>query len=185
MKKFFTVIMILSLFPLFAYAANTLPGQLTYVPLEPLPCVDQNGNTATPGSCQTGDNNTFPAYLSGMFKILLSLGGLFAVVMLVVAGISYMLSESSGGISKAKDRAKSALWGLLLLASCWLILYIINPSLLRFDIFTKDLGTESQAALQAQNNQSNTTPSSAQINEAQQKCAAKAINWTGTAYICN
>ncbi len=99
-------------------------GTCTYTPLEPLPTGD--------ASAQNGKN--FPAFVSGLFRVLLSFGALFAVVMLVVAGIGYMLSESALDIDKAKDRAKAALWGLLLLAGSWLILNTINPDLLKFQI---------------------------------------------------
>jgi len=106
---------------------GNLPGvSLTYVPLEPLPGVDQRGVD-------------FGLFLSGAFKLLITFGALFAVVMLVVAGIGYMLSESAINISKAKDRAKAALWGLLLLASCWLILNAVNPNLLKFNLFNESL----------------------------------------------
>ena len=70
-----------------------------------------------------------------MFRLFITLGALFAVVMLVIAGIGYMISESGVEIQKAKDRAWHAIQGLLLLTACWLILYTINPNLLRFDLF--------------------------------------------------
>ncbi len=102
-------------------------GVCTYTPLEPLPCPPGTAN------CQSGTVN-FPLFLSNLFRLLISVGGLFAVVMLVVAGIGYMISEGAGDIDKAKSRAKAALWGLLLLTSCWLILNTINPNLLKFDL---------------------------------------------------
>lgn len=109
-------------------------GQCTYTPLEPLPTGDLNA--------QNGTN--FPAFVSGLFRVLISFGGLFAVVMLVVAGIGYMLSESALDIDKAKERAKAALWGLLLLTGSWLILNTINPRLL---IFTLDIPRNSGQAI--------------------------------------
>lgn len=102
-------------------------GKCYYTPLEPLPGVQQDGNA------------DFPLLLSGLFKVLLTFGSIFAVVMLTVAGISYMLSDTPVKIQVSKDRAKAALWGLILLISCWLILYTINPKLLNFEIFNKSL----------------------------------------------
>ncbi len=118
-----------------ALGPNCQNGVCTYTPLEPLPC--------PPGSldCQTGTVN-FPGFLNLVFKLAITLGGLFAVVMLVVAGIGYMLSESGGDISKAKERAKAALWGLLLLTTSWLILSAVNPKLLEFNLTS--LGTLQQ-----------------------------------------
>lgn len=104
-------------------------GICTYVPLEPLsPYASLSGYkgvTGAPGQ---------ESYLATAFRLLLSLGGLFAVVMLVLAGISYMLSESPIKTGQAKERAIAALWGIGLLVSCWLILYVINPNLLRFNL---------------------------------------------------
>ncbi len=102
-------------------------GRCDYVPLEPLPCQDPSGNCG-----QTGTN--FPAFVSAIFRALITIGGLFAVVMIVVAGIGYMISESAVDIEKAKHRAQAALWGLLLLAGSWLILNTINPKLLEFNL---------------------------------------------------
>lgn len=103
-------------------------GACNYVPLEPLPV----GNGAQNG-------RDFGAYVSGIFRIFITIGGLFAVVMLTVAGIGYMLSESALEIDKAKSRAKAALWGLMLLLGSWLILNTINPNLLRFDLLRSSI----------------------------------------------
>ncbi len=106
-------------------AVEQAPGQMTYIPLEPLPCPS--------GPCDQSGTN-FPAFVSTIFKVLIGFGGLFAVVMIVIAGIGYMLSESALDTSKAKARAQAALWGLLLLAVSWLILWTINPKLLEFNL---------------------------------------------------
>lgn len=97
-------------------------GECTYTPLEPLPTGQSDA--------QTGRN--FPAFVSGMFRVLITLGGLFSVVMFTVAGIGYMISESAIDVDKAKKRARAAFWGLLLLAASWLILNTINPDLVTF-----------------------------------------------------
>jgi hypothetical protein len=94
----------------------------TYVPLEPLPIAPQGGYGSLPG------------YLQAIFTLLISLGGLFAVTMLTLSGISYMLSESVTNKGKARDRIIAALWGLFLLAASWLILNTINPNLLTFNL---------------------------------------------------
>lgn len=101
-------------------------GTCAYTPLEPLSVWETSYSGAG-------------AYLQRAFTLIISLGALFAVVMLVVAGIGYMFSESFIDIDKAKERAKAALWGLLLLGSSYLILYVINPQLLNFDLL--NIGT--------------------------------------------
>ncbi len=114
--------------PVLAHAqtGGCTAGVCTYVPLEPLPGVNQ-----------TGIN--FSAFVSGMFRLLITLGALFAVLMMVIAGIGYMIAESGVSINQAKTRMWAALYGLLLLTACWLILYTINPNLLRFDLFNRDV----------------------------------------------
>ncbi len=120
-KKIFLIVLFLSLA---GVASAATAGQLTYTPLEPLPGT-VNG---------WGETQQLPALLSALFKLLITFGSLFAVVMLVIAGIGYMVSEAAVDIEKAKQRARAALWGLLLLTGCWLILYTINPDLLKFNL---------------------------------------------------
>src|SRR3989344_127644 len=122
MRKFLFIVVVFVSLSGVAYAAA---GDITYTPLEPLPCPN--------GPCDQSGTN-FPAFVSTVFKVLIGFGGLFAVVMIVIAGIGYMLSESALDTSKAKSRAQAALWGLLLLAVSWLILWTINPNLLKFDL---------------------------------------------------
>ena len=125
-KTLILFILFVLLVPFGALAAvERAPGQMEYIPLEPLPCPN--------GPCDQSGTN-FPSFVSTIFKVLIGFGGLFAVVMIVIAGIGYMLSESALDISKAKSRAQAALWGLLLLAASWLILFTINPKLLTFDL---------------------------------------------------
>jgi len=139
MKKiFFIFLFLLAASPFFVVdiahaqtAGGCQNGVCTYVPLEPLPGVNQTGLN-------------FSTYVSGMFRLFITLGALFAVLMIVLAGISYMTSSSPLDLSKAKDRMWAALYGLLLLVACWLILYTINPNLLRFDLFTQTLNTTAQ-----------------------------------------
>jgi hypothetical protein len=102
-------------------------GQCTYTPLEPLPCP-----TNAP-DCQSATNN-FPALVSTAFRLIITFGGLFAVVMLTIAGIGYMISDSVVKVDAAKSRAKRALWGLVLLMGSWLILNTINPEILNFKL---------------------------------------------------
>jgi hypothetical protein len=91
---------------------------LGYCPLEPLPGVTL-GNT----------NIDLPALLSNLFKILFSVGALLATLMLVVGGIEYMVSSVVSLKLEGRRRAQAALFGLLILASSYLILFTINPDL--------------------------------------------------------
>lgn len=98
------------------------PNDLPYIPLEPLPGVDQTGQA------------DFGDLIAGFFRILINLGAFAAVTVLVIGGITYMVSEKSFSKLMAKERIKAALWGLAILAGAWLILYTINPQLISFTL---------------------------------------------------
>lgn len=75
-----------------------------------------------------------PSTLTTMIKYLYEwavvLGGLAAFVMLVVAGIQYLTSTGDPGKAKdARDRITSAIGGLVLLLSSFILLNILNPEL--------------------------------------------------------
>ncbi len=98
---------------------------LTYTPLEPL-YPYQAADINTPGG--------FVSLLNNIFRLLISLGALIAVVTLVVGGIAYMVSEAIDKKQEAKNRMKASIYGLLLLAGSYLILNTINPDLLRINL---------------------------------------------------
>lgn len=100
------------------------PGgeNLGYCPLEPIPGLTL-GNAGV----------DLPTLLSNLFKILFSVGALMAVVMLVLGGISYMVSTVASVKVQAKERLQAALFGLLILAGSYLILITINPQLVVFN----------------------------------------------------
>ena len=98
-------------------------GELCYTPLEPLPGdIDESGK---PGS--------FGSLLNGVFRILISLGGLVAVLSLVMGGIAYMTSDAVNKTEWARGRIRNALWGLFILITSVLLLQTINPQLLNFN----------------------------------------------------
>ena len=102
---------------------NTDPtnGNLpAYVPLEPIPGIDQSGQAQ------------FGKLISQIFKILIIAGQIITVAAFVYYGIMYMFSATSGKLADAKNHLWGAVVGLLLLIGSWLILNTINPQLLVF-----------------------------------------------------
>ena len=108
-----------------SYTAAPSNKPLQYTPLEPLPFINYQNQ---------GQSSFIPGLVNGVFKILLSIGAVFAVVMIVLAGISYMTSEVAGEKNAAKKRAQAAVIGLLLLLGAYLILKTINPNLLNVSL---------------------------------------------------
>jgi len=99
---------------------SQVSSNITYVPLEPIPGFTPSANL------------NFGDLLESIFKVLIILGGMIAVGAFVYAGIKYMTSDVIGSKSDAVKRLNASLLGLLLLVSSWLILYTINPQLIRF-----------------------------------------------------
>lgn len=96
---------------------TAVDSNLKYTPLEPLP-----GQRGTP--------TNFCTLLNLVFQVLIYMGGLIAVLFLVLGGISYMVSEVVDKRSLARDRIKAAVWGLAVLLGAWIILNTINPALI-------------------------------------------------------
>jgi hypothetical protein len=94
---------------------------LKYTPLEPLPGVDYTAVTAS---------NGLGTIVNVIFTILISVGALMAVLMLTIGGFEYMLATTVPLKIKGRQRATSALFGIVLIAAIWLILHTINPNLL-------------------------------------------------------
>lgn len=119
--------------PLAALAQTTAAPctncNLGYTPLEPIPGLTTNAD----GSTFTNPNN-LPSIVNAIFKIFITVGALFAVLMLTVGGIQYMISGGPAEKARGIQRAQAALWGILLLAAAYLILYTINPNLLTFNL---------------------------------------------------
>ena len=95
-------------------------GNIVYCPLEPIPGLDESGNTP------------FGTLLSGLFKILITIGSLITIGTFVYAGIVYMTSAVVGNKKDATNRMKASVLGLFVLISSWLILNTINPQLVTF-----------------------------------------------------
>lgn len=124
-KTIFAVFMIsILLLPFFASAytlLERLPGKGTWI--------GESG-----GEVVLTKDLTLSQYLRWLFNFTLIATGFLAVLMITIGGVEFMISganESSRG--DAKKRISGALWGLLLALGAWLILYTINPELLKLN----------------------------------------------------
>lgn len=105
---------------------------LNYTLLEPLPYAQENtSNVSQPTPTQ---------YLERAYYFGLTIAVIFALLMLVIAGIEY----TAAGVSlpardDAKKRIAAALTGLLLAFISWLLLYTINPDLVNPNIFLEEI----------------------------------------------
>ena len=96
----------------------------TYCLLAPLPGLGDSVDT-TQG---------VGSYINVLIKITIGLISVLAVVMLVVGGIEYMVSNIAGEKASAKSRMTNAIFGLILMLSSYLILNTINPKLVNLSV---------------------------------------------------
>ena len=139
------------------FAQETSPK---YQLLAPLPCstpgsngCDASGKLTTFDPSVTnkaGENSKLGEYLNIMIRLFIGICAVLAVIMIVVGGIEYMTSELPGNKGHGKETIMNAIFGLLLALGSWLILFTINPDLLKTDlsslkeqIVRVDLGGES------------------------------------------
>ena len=86
---------------------------------------------------QNAFNSTdgLPAYINNVFKIVLSVGAIAAVLRIAYGGYLYMGSADMwGNKQQAKEAISDAIIGLLLLFAIYLILNQINPNLLNLNV---------------------------------------------------
>jgi hypothetical protein len=120
MKKFFFLMLVVVLF---LTSARTVSAD--YQLLQSLPGLN-NVNMSSGG---------FQTYIERLVKISLSVTGILAVIMIIIAGIEYIWAGGSQQkIDSAKNRIWQAIWGLLIALSAYLILYTINPDLVSFNL---------------------------------------------------
>ncbi len=120
-----------------ALVATTVSAE-GYIPLEPLTTSAESGVTLS-------------SYLDDIFKIGIGLAGVFAVLMIVIGGIGYIGGASNPSArSEAKGKITSAILGLILATASWLILYTINPNLLKTELTISAVGTAQQIGIEEQ-----------------------------------
>jgi hypothetical protein len=67
-----------------------------------------------------------------LFVFALAVGGILAFGSIVIAGIEWTISAGNPSLQEdAKDRIRNAVFGLILLLASYVILYTINPQLVR------------------------------------------------------
>jgi len=126
MKYFFTTFIFLNFFiPTFLYA------QTDYVPL-----ADYDG------ILEPAIKGGFSTYLNTIMGIMIAIAAIAAVVMIVAGGLQYMTTDAVNSKADGKKKITSAIGGLILALSSWLILNTINPNILEFDFKVDNVAKE-------------------------------------------
>ncbi|PJA45844.1 hypothetical protein CO174_01480 [Candidatus Uhrbacteria bacterium CG_4_9_14_3_um_filter_50_9] len=142
-----------------ACSSDALPSQNVYC-FTANQCAAQKGvlDTAQPAECQPGMHYCFPKsnitvdlsvaigalqevgnlgeYMESVYVWMIGSAMLFAIIMVLIGGLQYVLAAGSGDVGKAKKRIMNGVVGLLLLLMSYAILYTINPQLVRLEVPT-------------------------------------------------
>lgn len=120
------------LFPFVTTVAQT-PTPSDYVVLTPLPGTTNCGNNTTNSGCVTN----LGLYLPQMFNLIVAIAAGLAFVMITLGGITYATTDAIMEKSQGKEWVTNAIYGLLLVISAYVILYTINPQILKFSLDIK------------------------------------------------
>jgi hypothetical protein len=134
-------------------------AQYSYTPLEKIPGTDTN-------------SGKMADYIQAIYKFALWSVGIAAMFMLAIGGMMYLTSAgNTSQTSAAKKVIEDALVGLVLAFIAWLILYVINPDLVKVNLNFSAAGisTVTTAATSTTGTDGTATPTSG----------------TGTAGSCN
>ena len=154
MKRFslFAIILFLALAPLFVFAQQQNP-----------PVVQINPNL--PGSHDVTKEG-IGGLIDNFYQFALMIGGVIAFGAIVFGGVKYAASAGNPTAQHdGKEWIQSALLGLVLLASAYLILRTINPDLV-------NLGLPNAAPVDL----SGKTPTNSSTNNSNSNCAVNIVN---------
>lgn len=71
-------------------------------------------------------------YIAAVYRFAIAISTTIAAIVILVSGIQWLSSAGGDGIAAAKQRIVTAIIGLILAAGSYLILFTINPDLVRF-----------------------------------------------------
>jgi len=91
-----------------------------------------------------GDLTSFPDYLQALYKFVIGGVAIAGLLMLVIGGFFYMTAAGNNAqLTKAKDIIRDALLGIIIALFAWLLLFTINPDLIKIDLSgLSELATE-------------------------------------------
>lgn len=117
---------LLFIIPTILFFVGSIAYANSYTLLQPLPNIGDGG--------QLTEVSDLGEYLTFLMKFVVAMATVFAVFMITLGGVQYLMSTSSSKTGAAKTRIKDALFGLALVLLSWLFLNTINPKLLEFNL---------------------------------------------------
>ena len=123
------------------------------------------------------------SYANALYRLAIGLAAVLTVIMLIWAGVQYMLSEVVTDKAAAKKTIQNSLLGLLIILSATLLLRTINPNLVELNFLknasnTKEFGTVDKPPVTTPDNfgpgmminYSGKSISAAQLKKAREQC---------------
>lgn len=96
---------------------SAIAADVGYTPMVTLPGMSAGGTTLS-------------AYAPALYKALVGIAIILAVIMLVIGGVKFIGSAGSEALrSEGKKDIWGAITGLIIIALSWIVLYAINPNL--------------------------------------------------------
>jgi hypothetical protein len=95
-------------------------------------CYQQLSPITGPDNKSLVDTTSFSSYLQSAYRIGIGACFVLGVIMFTWAGIEYVVSESMNSKADGKARMTAALTGLAIALVSYILLYTINPDLLKF-----------------------------------------------------
>lgn len=112
--------------PMLSFAQAVKTKALEYQALE--------GNAFKDFTSTAAKGDQLGTFLSQAFQFGLALAAALTVIMIIWGGVEYMLTDSVFSKEDGKKKIKEALLGLGLALVSWLILFTINPDILKFKL---------------------------------------------------
>lgn len=147
---------------LWAADTNQYPGSRLQCYSNATQCANAGGtwDTKQPAECLPGSHYCYPSdtasytlqvsipsasgdltsvtnygdYVAAVYKYLVGFSVTVAIVFLMIGGIRYVIGASTGEIGKAKDMIVKAITGLVLLLFAYVILFTVNPELVKLKV---------------------------------------------------
>ena len=73
--------------------------------------------------------------VNALFALSVGIAAILAVIMLAIGGFRYMTSESVFNMGNAREQISNAIIGLLIVLVSVLILFTINPEIVKLNLF--------------------------------------------------
>lgn len=144
-KKIFTILLFLALnfaltvTPLPAHADNGTPNWT--IPDLQIDIGELKNGFKAPTACGTDKNgnplycfNWIGDYIAGVYKYAIGIAGILATIVMMIGGFLWLTAGGNQSrIGEAKSWIGASLTGLIIALSSYLILYQVNPNLVKFD----------------------------------------------------